>query len=521
MSSQILIVEDQFIEANDLRIVLEKAGHIVCGIAKSVEQAVSILKKVRPDIVLLDIFLVGKLTGIDLAKMLTNDNIPFIYLSANSDELTFENAKATHPYGFLVKPFREKDILNALDIASYRYNHTVELMRKQEKWLSSLLENIIAEPGDMEQKLLLLAKAFKPFIYFDYLVIDTNIKSDGPGSIFALQRIGYGEYAATNGWEFLKKINITLPELNYFRRTHLNTPLVHFRNNADFANSFLTNILEERLNQLYKINAGLYIPVLLNGEVEMSISFYSHQANYFNADHEELLNTRGKLLYNVIDNIRQQNNILQGAPGLTKENVNEYPSIEGIVGKNAGLLHVLDQVSQVAAFDTTLLILGETGVGKEGIAKAVHQLSNRKLKPYIKINCAAIPASLIESELFGHEKGAFTSAIDRRIGKFEQAQGGTIFLDEIGEIPLELQSKLLRVLQEKELERLGGRTTIKVDVRIIAATNRNLYKEVAAGKFRIDLYYRINVFPITLPALRDRKDDIPCLLITFYSKMRF
>jgi transcriptional regulator with GAF, ATPase, and Fis domain len=166
------------------------------------------------------------------------------------------------------------------------------------------------------------------------------------------------------------------------------------------------------------------------------------------------------------------------------------------------MLHVFDLVTQVAPVDTSVLLLGESGTGKELVARAIHNLSPRKDKLLVKMNCAALPANLIESELFGHEKGAFTGALEKRIGKFELAQGGTIFLDEIGEIPVDLQSKLLRVLQEKEIERIGGSQTIKVDLRIIAATNRNLEQEVAAGKFRLDLYYRLNVFPITLPPLR-------------------
>ena len=159
--------------------------------------------------------------------------------------------------------------------------------------------------------------------------------------------------------------------------------------------------------------------------------------------------------------------------------------------------------------------MGESGTGKERIADCIHNLSNRKNKPFIKVNCATLPANLIESELFGHEKGAFTGAIDKRIGKFEKANNGTIFLDEIGEMPVELQVKLLRVLQEKEIEPIGSKAPIKIDVRIIAATNRNLEKEVAEGRFRLDLYYRLNVFPVTLPALRERKEDIPALAYHF------
>ncbi|WAC12463.1 sigma-54-dependent transcriptional regulator [Dyadobacter pollutisoli] len=342
MGLKVFIVEDQFIEANDLQLILESAGHFVCGIAKSVTTALEFLKTNKPDIVLLDIFLRGPQTGIDLALTLTTENIPFIFISANSDPSTFDAAKATRPDGFLIKPFRKLDILVALDIAIYRHQYATEHAHNQDKWL---------------------------------------------------------------------------------------------KNSS-----------------------------VVSGRSEARVEF------------------------------------------------------KQIIGRSPKLLQALDLVSQVAPLDTSVLILGETGVGKEGIAKAIHQLSKRKNKPLIKVNCGAIPPSLIESELFGHEKGSFSGASDRRIGKFEQAQGGTIFLDEIGEMPLETQTKLLRVIQEKELERIGGRTTIKLDIRFITATNRNLYKEVAAGKFRIDLYYRINVFSITLAPLRERTEDIPGLVDFFLKK---
>ncbi|MBO9701885.1 MAG: sigma 54-interacting transcriptional regulator [Sporocytophaga sp.] len=186
-----------------------------------------------------------------------------------------------------------------------------------------------------------------------------------------------------------------------------------------------------------------------------------------------------------------------------------------IIGKSPELQKVFRLVSHVAPSNSTALLLGETGTGKELFARAIHNASPRKDKLMIKVNCAAMPASLIESELFGHEKGSFTGAMERRIGKFELAQNSTLFLDEIGELPLELQVKLLRVLQEKEIERIGGKTTIKVNVRIIAASNRNLEKEVKEGRFRNDLYYRLNVFPIHLPSLRKRKEDIPLLASHF------
>jgi formate hydrogenlyase transcriptional activator len=192
-----------------------------------------------------------------------------------------------------------------------------------------------------------------------------------------------------------------------------------------------------------------------------------------------------------------------------------------MIGSSQKMITVFDYIKKVAPSDTSVLILGESGTGKEKVAQSIHNLSHRKNKPMVIINCGAIPDNLAESLLFGHEKGAFTGALDKRIGKFEAADGGTIFLDEIGEMPMDIQVKLLRVLQEKEIERIGGSSPIKVNVRIIAATNRNLVDEVAAGRFRLDLYYRLYVFPINVPPLKERKDDIRILtshFMTTFSK---
>jgi len=188
---------------------------------------------------------------------------------------------------------------------------------------------------------------------------------------------------------------------------------------------------------------------------------------------------------------------------------------EQIIGNSSALESVLEQVEQVAPTDSTVLIQGETGTGKELIARATHNLSSRCGRPFIKLNCAAIPFDLLESELFGHEKGAFTGAIAQKIGRFELADKGTLFLDEVGDIPLALQPKLLRVLQEREFERLGSGRTHQVDVRLVAATNRNLVEMVKQNEFRSDLYYRLNVFPIPLPPLRARHEDVPALVEHF------
>jgi formate hydrogenlyase transcriptional activator len=188
------------------------------------------------------------------------------------------------------------------------------------------------------------------------------------------------------------------------------------------------------------------------------------------------------------------------------------PRSDGIIGSSGALKRVLEKVSRVAPTDATVLITGESGTGKELTARAIHERSHRAARPFIRVNCAAIPPSLIASELFGYEKGAFTGAAQRHLGRFERADRGTIFLDEIGDIPAETQVALLRVLQEREFERVGGTHSVPIDVRVLAATNRDLRAAVAAGEFRADLYYRLNVFPIHMPALRDRIDDIPSLV---------
>jgi DNA-binding NtrC family response regulator len=351
---KILIVEDELIVARDIRKTLERNGYDITGVCRTVEEAILLAKEQRPALVLIDIFLKGNLTGIDLAVKLNEEGIPFIYVSANSNQPVLEAAKSTNPYGFIVKPFREKDLLVTIDIAFYRY----ENIRKM-------------------------------------------------------------QVAAASFTEVLKQEN-------------------------NSTNKPVTN---------------------------------------------------------------QQKKVTQNSGNL--------------IGRSAGMLQVFNLIYQVAPFDTSVLLLGESGTGKEGVANYIFQQSKRNDKPFIKINCAAIPSSLIEAEFFGYEKGAFTGAYDRKAGKFELAVGGTILLDEIGEIPLDMQAKLLRVLQEKEIQRIGSNTIIKTDVRIIAATSKNLEKEVAEGRFRLDLYYRLNVFPISLPPLRQRREDIPLLVdhfIRYYSK---
>ncbi|PIQ49499.1 MAG: Fis family transcriptional regulator [Cytophagales bacterium CG12_big_fil_rev_8_21_14_0_65_40_12] len=229
-------------------------------------------------------------------------------------------------------------------------------------------------------------------------------------------------------------------------------------------------------------------------------------------------NTANEKLLLALQEVESLKDRLEAENSYLQQEIKIEHNFEEIISQSPKFKLVLNQVEQVAKTDATVLVLGESGTGKELLSRAIHNISNRKKRPLVKVNCASLPANLIESELFGHERGAFTGAVARKSGRFELADGGTIFLDEIGELPIELQAKLLRALQEGEFERVGGTKTIKVNVRIIAATNRDLEAEVAEGRFRADLYYRLNVFPIHSIPLRDRKEDIPLLVKHFVDK---
>jgi formate hydrogenlyase transcriptional activator len=255
-----------------------------------------------------------------------------------------------------------------------------------------------------------------------------------------------------------------------------------------------------------------------------TLNVASSAANQYSESTAEFLQEAANQVALALENMRSYEEITTLKGRLEKENIYLQEEIcrehnfEEIVGNSPALKEVLHAVAQVAPTDTTVLIQGETGTGKELIARAIHNLSPRKGKAFVKVNCAAIPLGLLESELFGHEKGAFTGAISQKVGRFELAHKGTLFLDEIGDIPLELQPKLLRVLQEQEFERLGSTRVQQVDVRVVAATNADLAGMVAERKFRADLYYRLNIFPIDIPPLRARRDDIPFLIRHFVAK---
>ena len=282
--------------------------------------------------------------------------------------------------------------------------------------------------------------------------------------------------------------------------------------------------LREHLASLGEPKTVCHIPLVNRGRALGILAIGRTAERPYDADEIEFLSQVGGQIAIAIDNALAYEEISRLRDKLAEEKlyleeeIRSEMGFERIIGNSAAIKHVLQLVDTVAPSDSTVLLLGETGTGKELIARAIHECSRRKERTFVKLNCAAIPTGLLESELFGHEKGAFTGAINQKVGRMELADQGTLFLDEVGDIPPEIQPKLLRVLQEREFERLGSTHTRKVNVRLVAATNRDLEKMVADREFRNDLYYRLNVFPIRIPPLRDRREDIPLLVSYFVQK---
>ncbi|MEI9947161.1 MAG: sigma 54-interacting response regulator [Chitinophagaceae bacterium] len=520
MKKNVLIVEDQFVEANYLQSMLVRSAYTVCGIARSVAKAKELIEQVKPDLVLLDIFLSGKQTGIDLAKQLREDNIAFVYLSANSNEDVLNAAKATQPYGFLVKPFREKDLLIALEIAQYRHEHSMEASFKREAVLRNQLSAIITGDDSWEKKLLKTGRTLQAYIPFDFVAAGFNTIGDISCHALSFLRIGYDEYQTIGIPELLNITGLNMTEAETLVKTTTPDTMPALYNEKAFEQICRQPSFKKLFAGTFQMKSHLSLPLHFSTGRLFNFCFYSRRPDAYHTGYIELFSRLQQTLTNSIETMLDNGKkSTRTTSELNFRDIAEpsagMEGFDGIIGKSHLLLNVFDHITQVAPSDTSVLIMGESGTGKERIADCIHHLSPRRGKPFVKVNCAALPATLIESELFGHEKGSFTGATEKRIGKFELADTGTIFLDEIGEMPVELQVKLLRVLQEKEIERIGAKAPVKVDVRIIAATNRNLEKEVAEGRFRLDLYYRLNVFPVTLPPLRERKEDIPALAYYF------
>ncbi|CAM4089831.1 formate hydrogenlyase transcriptional activator [Pedobacter westerhofensis] len=510
MNEKLLIVEDEFIVANDLTIILENAGYQVCGTADTVESAKAAVDRFRPTWVILDIFLQDDSMGTDLTPYLQERGIGYIYLSANTNQSILEVAKATQPYGFLVKPFREKDLLIMLDIARSKHESSLQFAAQRETLLQQQMRSLSEEALSYEHKLQKIPAVFQSLIPFDYLAFRYESTDSSMIKSGAFYRVGFNEYSVIAPLDEQGLDDIFFPETGQVNSIE-HTSAKIFQGRTCNEPTDQQPLLKTGPRQ-YELNASLQF-LSITREGLLQLNFCNKNLDAFDQSHINLLcktrHTVFKLFSLLPGPTETAGKIFRKASRL--QSAKPVSKFEGIYGKSAALLHVLDNIELVAPTPVSVLILGESGTGKESVARNIHLLSQRRYAPFITVNCAALPADLIESELFGHEKGAFTGAVEKRIGKFEMAQEGTVFLDEIGEMPLESQVKLLRVLQEKQFERVGSGKTIKVDVRIVAATNRNLEKEVAEGRFRLDLFYRLNVYPIQVPPLRERKEDIPLL----------
>jgi transcriptional regulator with GAF, ATPase, and Fis domain len=711
-AATVLIVEDEFVIANDLRRILTKAGYEVLGLAESAAEARTLVAARPPNIVLLDIFLKGSETGIDLAYWLREQHIPFIFLSANLTDSVLADAKVTQPFGFLNKPFREKDVLTTLEIARYRHAHSEEATLRQQRDVQIAVNNAIVTVHDRDQLCLAIATQIDKLVPFALLNLRMGLPEeqsfywvtlrktalgnfervrppgllgrdsphellaqlvqegpDQPGErpgLFAgaafdelcrhyptaqASRTAFGvramaifpvllkqrsftsiQLASTSAAGFTpveyETVNLIIPQITLAldnllaceevdARRRLKTAELSivgaFRNGRDLFeiapvvaaaihqllpldllsfhrmghllgttqeettvyrqdSAFLplphgevVDLADDQLRQAWQqalaelqvlmqqptLNVGeagrtararnlvaqrygdwmgglqssLYVPIIIKGQpmaalVVASKTAYAYQEKDLRRL-QELSRPLGLALENLLafERIKTLSEQLEQEKMYLTEEIKTSHNFEEIIGTGPAMQALFKSIALVAPTDYTVLITGETGTGKELVARALHNVSKRAGRTMIKVNCAALPPQLIESELFGHEKGSFTGATDKRLGKFELAQGSTIFLDEIGELPLELQAKLLRVLQEKEIERIGGRGALVVDVRIIAATNRDLQQEVAAGRFRSDLYYRLNVFPLVVPPLRERPEDILPLATYFLPRI--
>ena len=389
---------------------------------------------------------------------------------------------------------------------SARVEHTAEHYRKVLEVNNAIVTHL--NRGDLMHS---IAEILHRFLPFDGAVITFYVPESDVFRSFALETMISTDYLRA-GMEIPRKESM-VTEIFENQRGRIRRDL---EKEQRFAN-------DGRLLEI-GIFSDCIVPLIVGGKSIGTIGIGSRQKGQYSEGDMELLQEVANQVALAVANMVSYEEIERLKARLEKENVYLQEEIrtdhnfEEITGNSPALLAVLSKVEQVAATDSTVLIYGETGTGKELIARAIHDRSARKSRPLVKVNCSAISAGLVESELFGHVKGAFTGALERHIGRFELADGGTIFLDEIGELPMATQVKLLRVLQEREFEPVGSNKPVHVDVRVIAATNRKLQESIQAGTFRSDLYYRLNVFPIEVPSLRERRSDIPQLAMFFLAR---
>ncbi len=454
-SARILVVEDERITAEDLRDILVDLGYSVTAVVSSGAEAIREAERTPPDLVLMDIRIKGDMDGVEAARIIRERfQIPAVYLTAHADQETLERAKLAEPLGYIVKPFQESELQASIEMALYKHKIDQEA-RERERKLSATLTAI----------------------------------GEGVISIDAAGLVTFLNPAAEawTGWKQQEALGNTVDRVLQLRSRKIRGPSDIPLTRA-LRDGGLVELPEDTLvvaaDGTERPVGGTAAPVRAhNGKVAGAVLVF------------------GGLRDNAADR-----------PVPAEDRVAaERPAAGGfeIVFESAAMRQVMNFTRRVAESEaTSILLQGESGTGKDVVAKYLHYNSRRETEPFIPINCAAIPETLLESELFGYEKGAFTDARAQKKGILELADRGTVFLDEVGELPLLLQAKLLRVLEEQSFRRLGGVKDIQVDLRVVAATNQPLEQAVQQGRFRVDLYYRLNVIQLAVPPLRERRDDI-------------
>jgi len=485
-NSTILLVDDNPTNLQLLFGTLKGLGHKLL-VAKSGEDALKVAQWAQPDLILLDILMSG-IDGFETCEQLKKNpqtaDIAVIFLSALDDTDDKIKGLSLGAVDYIAKPFQAEEVIARVETHLTIARLRTELAERNRQ-LEAANQPILDAVGDG--------------IYG--LDLDANITFANPA---AMRLTGFPKESL---------IGHSVHELHLYARWD-GSPY-HFIETG-IHQTLKQGIAKESESDVFWRHSGDHFavswtctPIMRAGEeVQGAVLAFRDVTQRKRQEHA---------LRDAMAEVERLRDRLQAENAYLQAEVRNEGRFDSIVGDSAALKAVLDQIDQVAPTNSSVLVIGESGTGKEALARAIHDLSARSDRPLIKVNCGAITPTLIESELFGHDKGAFTGASKQRQGHFELADGGTIFLDEIGELPLDAQVKLLRVLQEHEISRLGSENAIKVDVRVIAATNRDLVEMVEKGSFRMDLFYRLNVFPLTVPPLRERSEDIPLLVNKFLS----
>ncbi|MCW8932615.1 MAG: sigma 54-interacting transcriptional regulator [Gammaproteobacteria bacterium] len=490
----LLLVDDNPTNLQVLYQTLEGHGYKLL-LAKNGEDALNIAKKVHPALILLDIMMPG-MDGYEVCQKIKSDqdisDVSIIFLSALDDVKDKVKGFNLGAVDYVSKPFQSEEVIARVEahIKIRQLEKTLEQKNKQLEEDNALILESMGEG-----------------------LLGVNKQ----GEITFINPAG----SEITGWLEHEIIGKSFHDL--FMHTDSEGRRNPIEKDSVF-NTLRDQVVRQSDNDIFWNKNGQFFPAeytvtAIDGETDISSACVVFKNISERKKREKDLNQALKTVEELREKLQVENTYLKAESSYLQEEIRSEQNYGEIIGNSDALMKTMEEAKQVAATDTTVLINGESGTGKESMARAIHQFSTRKKRPLIKVNCGAISESLVESELFGHIKGAFTSAISDRTGHFELADKGTIFLDEIGELSLEVQVKLLRVLQEHEIQRVGSGEVINVDVRIIAATNRDLKKMVDEGTFRMDLFYRLNVFPLTVPPLRERKSDIPLLLAKFLDNL--